>query len=265
MMNKTNRLINKSLLLGRVEQWSCWIRSGLFAFMGWAFMAGALTGSALLVTQAHAQTQLKEKAQKKARIVGTDTQPQQPILRQSGAKAELQSRLQSLSSYVADFKQQVFDMSGELLQDAGGKIHLQQPQKLHWELLPPNEGILIADGETLWHIDPFVEQVVALNQLKAVNNHPIMLIAQPKSTMWADYQVVQNDERFIVSPKQGAGNIQQLIITFNQRMQLAAIELLDQQEQRNVLTFSNIQLNPDIRADLFQFNLPEGFDLDDQR
>lgn len=186
----------------------------------------------------------------------------QPV---ASAKSELQSRLLALSSYSAHFTQQVFDMSGELLQDAEGRIKLQQPQKLHWELLPPNEGVLIADGKTLWHVDPFVEQVVALDQVKAVTNHPIMLIAEPKSPLWAEYAVSQNNQRFVVTPVSGQGNITKLIISFNSQLELSALEMIDQQAQRNVLTFANIQQNPQIQPAIFQFTLPEGFDLDDQR
>lgn len=183
----------------------------------------------------------------------------------TSAKTTLQSRLASLASYSADFTQQVFDMSGELLQDAKGKIKLQQPQKLYWELLPPNEGVLIADGDTLWHIDPFVEQVVALNQSKAVSNHPIMLIAQPKSALWNGYSVNQKGQQFIVSPLNPQGSIKQLAISFNERSQLVSLELTDQQDQRNVLAFSNILQNPVIDSATFQFTMPQGFDLDDQR
>lgn len=188
-----------------------------------------------------------------------------PQVTTSTAKTTLQSRLASLSSYSADFTQQVFDISGELLQDAKGKIKLQQPQKLYWELLPPNEGVLIADGDTLWHIDPFVEQVVALNQLKAVSNHPIMLIAQPGSSLWNNYAVSHKGGQFIVSPLNAQGSIKQLAISFNERSQLVSLELTDQQEQRNVLAFSNILQNPVIDPATFQFTMPQGFDLDDQR
>lgn len=181
------------------------------------------------------------------------------------AKSELQARLLALSSYSADFTQQVFDINGELLQEANGRITLQQPQKLYWEMRSPNEDVLIADGKTLWHIDPFIEQVVALDQVTSVANHPIILIAEPKSSLWAEYKVSRDAQRFVVTPVNKQGNITQLVISFNAQEVLAALEMIDQQDQRNILTFVNIQQNVRIPPGIFQFTLPEGFDLDDQR
>lgn len=197
----------------------------------------------------------------------TAEQATQPVTTASPdhAKSELQTRLLALSSYSADFTQQVFDINGELLQDASGLIRLQQPQRLYWKMQFPNEDVLIADGTTLWHIDPFVEQVVALDQAKSVTNHPIILIAEPKSSLWAEYQVSRDKQRFVVTPITDQGNITQLVIAFNEQEALSGLEMTDQQQQRNVLSFKNIQQNSRIPASVFQFNMPEGFDFDDQR
>lgn len=186
---------------------------------------------------------------------------------QSSAQ-ELKHLLSQLHTYSAHFEQQVMDANNELLQEAKGIINLQQPQKLYWEVLPPNEATLIADGKTLWHIDPFVEQVIALDQQHAVKDHPIMLLAQPNSDIWDGYQVAKVSEgeggEFMITPKSDNQSIKQLVLFFDSGV-LAKLTILDQQEQRNQLTFSDIRQNQDISPQRFIFSMPEGFELDDQR
>lgn len=187
-------------------------------------------------------------------------------------KQHLQAKLRELSSYTADFQQVVMDITGEVLQEANGRIHLQQPQKLHWEVYPPNEAVLIADGNTLWHVDPFVEQVIALDQTASIQAHPMMLLAQPDSPSWQHYAVSAVDNVFTVIPQvtgqaslqDPALGVKKLQLTFSGAT-LNELLIIDEQQQSNLLTFSNVSQNQPIAAEKFQFSLPDGFDLDDQR
>lgn len=184
---------------------------------------------------------------------------------QNASMDTLQKKLLGLQSFTADFEQQVVDSAGELLQEAKGHIKLQQPQKLYWEVFPPNEGTLVADGSTLWHVDPFVEQVIAMDQSNAVNEHPIMLLAEPQSALWNDYNVRYKQGAYLIEPHSKQQSIKQLKLVFTQKNQLKEIELLDQQDQTNTLKFNNIKQNLVIPAGVFQFTVPNGFELDDQR
>ena len=63
------------------------------------------------------------------------------------AKQHLKIKLAKLATYEAHFTQTVVDIENTLLQQAMGRIVLQQPNKLYWELFEPNESVLLADGE----------------------------------------------------------------------------------------------------------------------
>lgn len=182
-----------------------------------------------------------------------------------GHKASLQTLLNQLKSFSAEFTQEVKDVNGELLQKTQGKIKLQQPQKLYWEVLPPNEGILVADGKTLWHVDPFVEQVVAMDQSNAVQDHPIMLLAEPNSALWSRYEVDFSNGDYVVYPQSQQQSVKQFRLRFNEQGTLSTIQIIDQQDQSNLLEFSQVKANARIPKSTFEFTLPEGFDLDDQR
>lgn len=187
------------------------------------------------------------------------------VVADDASKAKLQEKLGQLESFSASFEQVVTDKAGEELQTAQGKLYLKQPQKLYWESFEPNEMQLIADGETLWHVDPFVEQVIAINQTDAARDHPIMLLAQQDSPMWQHYLVEETAaDQFTMLSLLPDSDFVSLSLTFDKNT-LTQLIIVDKMEQRNQLTFSEVVQNEPLTPALFQFDLPEGYDLDDQR
>ncbi|WP_166423862.1 outer membrane lipoprotein chaperone LolA [Paraglaciecola sp. 20A4] len=176
----------------------------------------------------------------------------------------LKSRLQTLHNFSASFTQKVTDANHEILQEATGVIKLKQPNKLYWELNPPNENILIADGTTLWNIDPFVEQVTAINQEQAVANNPLILLTQPNSAAWEDFTVSHSNDTFRIDAKNADSAVRSLVLVF-ENDQLNSMSMQDSQQQISDLYFNDIQQNKTISENIFSFSLPQGYDLDDQR
>ncbi len=177
---------------------------------------------------------------------------------------QLKAKLAHLQSFQARFSQSVVDNDGELIQQSEGKLWLKQPDKLLWELDPPNENILIADGNTLWHVDPFVEQAVAISQHQAVENNPIILLTNPDSEAWQGFNIRVSGNTYYIGAISTDSNIASLALTFNGET-LVKLAMQDRQQQTSTLTFTQIEQNKKISDKAFQFTLPEGFDLDDQR
>lgn len=181
------------------------------------------------------------------------------------SKAELKTKLAQLQSFSAKFQQKVSDALGEELQNAEGILLLKQPQKLYWESFEPNEMQLIADGVTLWHVDPFVEQVVAIDQQNAAQDHPVMLLAQPDSPMWQHYLVEESaEDSFTMKSLKADSDFISLTLTFTEG-KLTQLAILDKMEQTNQLVFSDVKQNQPVSDERFAFTLPEGYSLDDQR
>lgn len=176
----------------------------------------------------------------------------------------LKQRLTQLHTFEAEFSQRVTDAQNNVLQEATGRIALQYPNKLYWRLNEPNESELIADGHTLWQIDPFMEQVVAVNQDAAIDNNPLILLTNPNGSAWHDFNVSENDNAFSITPKQQQSTVVELILTFKEAS-LVAMKIIDGQQQVSALTFSEIKQNQKIAEALFIFTNPGAFDLDDQR
>ena len=85
-------------------------------------------------------------------------------------------KLSKLVSYSANFSQSISDINGKELQRTSGTLTLKTPNMLRWETQLPDETLLIADGTTVWNVDPFVEQVTVMQQQSITQNNPLMLL-----------------------------------------------------------------------------------------
>jgi outer membrane lipoprotein carrier protein len=180
------------------------------------------------------------------------------------AKQQLQVKLSKLATYQANFTQTVVDIENTLLQQATGRIVLQQPNNLYWELFEPNESVLLADGDNIWNVDPFLEQVVVYVADAALENNPLILLTNPDSSKWQEFEVSQSDNQFIITPSVLNGGIESLRLLFNGDI-LVELESQDGQQQKSLLSFSEIKQNTTLPADTFTFVMPDGYELDDQR
>ena len=184
------------------------------------------------------------------------------------AEQELKIRLAGLKTFKAKFSQRVTDLQGQVLQEANGLLQLQQPNQLFWELFEPNESVLIADGESLWNIDPFVEQATVFDQQQAIESNPMVLLAQPSSDAWDRFSISKVSEPQVDSFRAEAlsddSQIAVLVMSFR-GAELSELSIIDRQQQTSTSLFNDVQQNITISPSVFEANIPEGYEIDDQR
>jgi outer membrane lipoprotein carrier protein len=180
------------------------------------------------------------------------------------AKAELKVKLNKLVSYSANFSQSISDISGKELQRTSGTLTLKTPNMLRWETQLPDETLLIANGTTVWNVDPFVEQVTVMQQESITQNNPLMLLVSDDEKQWNAVIVEKKESRFMVVSQDENANIISLNIEFNGD-QLTRLQSTDRQQQKSLLIFSNIEQNQPVAQLLFSYQIPENYIIDDQR
>lgn len=180
------------------------------------------------------------------------------------AKAELKIKLSNLVSYSANFSQSISDISGKELQRTSGILTLKTPNMLRWETQMPDETLLIADGTTVWNVDPFVEQVTVMQQESITQNNPLMLLVSDDQEQWNAVSVAKKESSFVVASKDENANIVSLTIYFNGE-QLTRMQSTDRQQQKSLLVFSNISQNQPVAQSVFSYDIPENYIIDDQR
>lgn len=191
-----------------------------------------------------------------------------PAIASETDRQALLSRLNSLTTLSADFSQQVTDINGELVQQLHGNMALSRPNLLHWQTDAPDETLMVADGQNLWYYNPFVEQVTVYNQANAVAQSPLLLLLDGDSGAWQDYDVKAEANSFALQPKPEADSSQSLQLVFAEVGDSAALTRIildDGQGQISTINLENVKLNQALSQKLFQFEVPVGVDVDDQR
>ena len=185
-----------------------------------------------------------------------------PIFAQE-PKQQLMQKLQQLQSFSAKFEQVVVDAQDNVVHEAAGSIALAQPNNLRWHTTDPDEILLIANGESVYQIDYFVEQVSIISQSDAVNNNPMMLLTSTEQSDWEQFNVTLLDNGFEIIAKE-QGPISSLTLVFENDL-LTSIRSLDSQEQESQLVFSDQIQNKPLSLAIFEPSMPAGFIIDDQR
>ncbi|MDC1347299.1 outer membrane lipoprotein chaperone LolA [Glaciecola sp.] len=178
-------------------------------------------------------------------------------------KPALRGLLAKINTLQASFTQVVNDSEGQPLQSSSGNLILQQPDRVYWQVLVPDETLLIANGERVFYVDEFVEQVSIFSQKKMISNNPLMLLTSSDDEVWEQFSVVQENLAYVVTPINNEGQITQLTLRFIQD-ELTQFTLLDNQGQVSQFTLNGTVLNMPLPINQFSYAIPEGFSVDDQ-
>ena len=181
------------------------------------------------------------------------------------AKQALQQRLSQMQQFRADFSQQVTDAQGELVHEASGQLVMVRPDKLRWQAQAPDDTLLIADGQSVWNVDTFVEQVTIVKQNQAIQNNPIILLTSTDETKWQQFRISQPaEDTFMVTPQTSDSQIQQLELRFDEQS-LTGLSMKDAQEQTSKLSFADIETQFTPQLSDFEVTIDDTYTIDDQR
>ncbi|MFO6422032.1 outer membrane lipoprotein chaperone LolA [Motilimonas sp. KMU-193] len=181
------------------------------------------------------------------------------------AATELQVKLQKVAKFSASFSQQVLDVDGTVIQQASGDMTLAQPDQFRWQVKQPDEELVVSNGSTVWIYSPFVEQVTLLDQAEAVAGTPFLLLASTDAKVWQQYDVSQAEGSYLVKPKDQEASIAEFSLNFDDKDQLVGFRIKERQGQSSEFTLSNLNLAPTVTESDFEFVIPAGVEVDDQR
>ncbi len=164
----------------------------------------------------------------------------------------------------ARFAQMVLDKNLKPLQQAQGIMQFSRPGKFRWDYVKPYEQIIIGDGSKLWIYDKDLNQVTVRKLDRALGASPAALLAG-SNDLERDYILsnagVQNGLDWLDAvPKNRETVFERVRMGFG-KSGLEAMELRDQFGQVTVITFTDVERNPRIPADVFRFTPPPGADV----
>lgn len=180
------------------------------------------------------------------------------------ALSQLESFIQDVETFQADFEQTLYDADSEPLQSSLGSVQLKRPGRFVWTYTEPEEQQIIADGKRIWMYDKELEQVTVNDIDDRVAGTPLALLmrASPLEEAFDIQELGEADDInwLELTPKSESSDFEQIFIGLNSTG-LAAMELRDNFGQATQIVFSNFESGMVLDDELFEFTAPEGVDV----
>ncbi len=177
---------------------------------------------------------------------------------------QLQAFLKNAQSLTADFKQVLLSENGQPKQTSYGLFYLQRPGKFRWDYQRPFQQQIISNGGKVWFYDTDLAQVTVKKLDESVGSTPALLLSGNVSL--EENYVMENQgvdgslEWIKLLPKNQQSSFKYVLIGL-ENSQLAGMELSDNFGQLTRIYFSNLKVNPPLKATLFDFQAPENADV----
>lgn len=196
----------------------------------------------------------------------------QPVINTQHAIKDLQRILGEIRSFSANFVQETHNGLGEVLQSIKGRMEVAKPGKLRWQTEGVYEQLVVSDGQSLWIYDADLEQVSIRNMDNKLAETPALLLGGDISAIDDDFIISQKHSEsqliFVLQPKDTTQLFDSLELTFNkfaQQQVLQEMIIRDASGQITEIRFTDVLNNPELKAEIFTFDIPAGIDIIDGR
>ncbi|PXW89031.1 outer membrane lipoprotein carrier protein [Nitrosomonas sp. Nm84] len=184
---------------------------------------------------------------------------------EAAAIDSLKAFIQETRTVRANFSQTLYDKNARTLQESNGTMQFERPEKFRWTYEKPYEQLIVGDGTQVWFYDRDLNQVTIRQFNIAIGSSPAALLAG-SSTIEDNFVLtelgLQNEIEWLEAiPKNKESTFEFIQMGFSPEGALKIMALRDSFGQTTVLSFSDLDKNPALPADLFKFIPPDKADV----
>lgn len=184
-------------------------------------------------------------------------------------KGLLLEKLNQIGNVQAEFVQRTSDRDGNVINVSKGTLTASEGGKFRIENTEPFPQQLVSNGDDFYSYDPELEQVILRYLVKDVSQVPILILGSSDPNLLNDFEISQSSEQSFLLSAVNNSVFEQLEITFQTAetfaAQPAAIWFRDSLGQTTEINLSQVRLNQPLAPNLFEFEVPDGVDLIDDR
>lgn len=186
-----------------------------------------------------------------------------PLAHAADAVDLLKSFVHDVKTGRAAFTQTVISPDGAKRKSSSGTFEFARPNRFRFAYTQPFEQLIVADGQQVWLFDADLNQVTVRKLSQALAATPAALLAG--SALDNDFVLsnlpVRDGLLWVQAvPKLKDSGFESVRVGFR-GTQLAAIEIADSFGQRSLLQFTQVQANPLLAPNTFQYTPAIGIDV----
>lgn len=175
----------------------------------------------------------------------------------------LQAQLGNLGSLAGSFEQTLYSQAGEVLEQSSGSFSLLRPGYLSWHILEPDEQLLLAANETLWHYDVELETATRRRIPAGNPTSPLTILGGASDELESYYRVeTLGENRWSLEPRFDDAEFARVELSFEQGLPVE-MQILDNLGRRTRITLGNLDPAAELKPEDFAFDPPAGIDIYD--
>lgn len=182
---------------------------------------------------------------------------------------KVQDRYDQTQNFAADFTQEMRIEAGGQVIKSSGKVWFQRPGRMHWEYLSPEKQTIIADGTTLWIVQPADNQVLKAPLQNAFESRTpvsfLLGVARIEKDFRATLLSPGEDGRFRLQldPANAEdGSLGSLILDVDpDTWDVEAATIRDPLGNTTRVALVDVKRNGTVDESLFRFERPSGMDV----
>ena len=185
-------------------------------------------------------------------------------------QTQLSNLLRQVNTMSAAVQQLIVESDGALLEESSIQMHVMRPNGFYWETLEPFSELLVTNGTILWSYQPDLEQVVIEDWDSSRAELAAELLSGRTDSLTEEYEIFaqgktgENMVVFQLLPLDQNSLYRRINISFDNAA-LFAIHLDNKNGQKTLWQFHQPQINQRLSPDLFNFQIPTGVDVVDNR
>ena len=189
---------------------------------------------------------------------------------QDTPQAQLSNVLRQVNTMSATVQQLIVESDGALLEESSIQMHVMRPGGFYWETLEPFPELVVTNGDVLWNYQPDLEQVVIENWDSSRAELAAELLSGRTDSLAEEYEIhIEKDigedmAVFQLLPLDQNSLYRRINISFDNTA-LLSIHLDSKNGQKTLWQFNQPQINQQLAPDLFNFQIPPGIDIVDNR
>lgn len=181
-----------------------------------------------------------------------------------GATAD---QIDSLTRYYTDvqslsgeFVQETRDETGQLVEESRGTLEIRRPNRFRWHYETPFEQIIVADGQNLWVHDLDLEQVTVRPLDDILGTGAALLLSGRLADLESQFEIGTDAGWITLTPRNDGWEVESVRLRMSDGVPDTLL-VLDGLGQESTLELNNLERNPDLAPERFEFRPPEGVDV----
>lgn len=174
------------------------------------------------------------------------------------ATDQLLARLDRLSHMQGDFEQRQYGDNDAVLATSSGVFSLLRPFYFSWEIRSPDNQLIVANAEYLWHYDIDLQTATRRPVVGNIEASPLQVLGGDETALREQYVVEQVDANtFSLVPRDTEHSFRRLLVSFADNT-ISGMDIIDKLGQRVVVEFSQVDSSTPLSAADFEFTPPPG-------